>query len=296
MADRVELLESALDSLNEGVALADEDGRVAFWNRAGESIAGYARNELLGHGVREILDKLVEGGSQYWVRHTDAGSVAKHGSLIRMRHKVGHAIPVLARVLILRDAFGSRIGTGVVFHPAESLDALPRGDSAESEDACESRTELEERLSAVHEDFLRSNVPMGLLWVTVDQASRLRRTHGMRAVEAMLERVESTLAGGLRPAEEIGRWGEDDFLIVSHERNAAMLTAHGQVLAGMARTTDFRWWGDRISLTVSIGAAQAEGSEALSELLERAQAAMLASIHAGGNHVTMAQRASECSR
>ena len=51
------------------------------------------------------------------------------------------------------------------------------------------------------------------------------------------------------------------------------------MLGGLARTTDFRWWGDRISISVSIGAAQAEKGESLDRLLERAQSAMSASVH-----------------
>ncbi len=73
------------------------------------------------------------------------------------------------------------------------------------------------------------------------------------------------MANGLRPAEEMGRWGDDEFLILSHERTPEMLAAHAQVLAGLARTADFRWWGDRASLTVSIGAAQAEQEGSLVE-------------------------------
>jgi len=73
-----------------------------------------------------------------------------------------------------------------------------------------------------------------------------------------------------------------------------MLAAHAQVLAGLARTADFRWWGDRISLTVSIGAAQADPAETLAQLLERAKAAMISSIHAGGNHITPAPWRHEC--
>jgi len=68
------------------------------------------------------------------------------------------------------------------------------------------------------------------------------------------------------------------------------------MLAGLARTSDFRWWGDRFSLTVSIGAAQAMKTEPLPQLLERAQAAMLASVHAGGNHITLAPERQTCSR
>ena len=110
----------------------------------------------------------------------------------------------------------------------------------------------------------------------------------------MLEKVERTLATGLKPAEEIGRWGDDEFLVLSHERTAAMLAAHAQTLAGLARTADFRWWGDRVSLTVSIGAAQAERGEAAGQSCWSApRAAMLASIHAGGNHITASQKGDE---
>jgi GGDEF domain-containing protein len=91
----------------------------------------------------------------------------------------------------------------------------------------------------------------------------------------------------------MGRWGDDDFLVLSHERTPEMLAAHARMLAGLARTAEFRWWGDRISLTVSIGAAQAEQSETLQLLLERAQIAMLKSVHAGGNHITAPGR-QEC--
>jgi diguanylate cyclase (GGDEF)-like protein/PAS domain S-box-containing protein len=294
MVDRTELVEAALDCLAEGVALADHDGRVMLWSRAAETITGFASGEIVGHCVRELLDALVVGGAQHWISQTDAESALRRGSLIRLRHKVGHEIPVLARVLVLRDGLGGRIGTGVVFHPAESIDALPHGERGEGSSIGKSQAELEDRLAAMHEDFLRSDVPLGVLWVSVDQARVFRQTHGVRACEAMLGKVEGTLAGGMKPAEEIGRWGDDEFLVLSHERNTPMLAAHAQMLAGLARTTEFRWWGDRASLTVSIGAAQAERGETLAGLLERAQAAMLASLRAGGNHVTTAQERHAC--
>ena len=105
--------------------------------------------------------------------------------------------------------------------------------------------------------FVHEGAPLGVLWIAVDQAGELRKTHGARACETMLESVERTLANGLRPGEEIGRWGDDEFLILSHERSPEVLASHAQVLAGLARTADFRWWGDRVSLTVSVGAAAA---------------------------------------
>jgi GGDEF domain-containing protein len=110
----------------------------------------------------------------------------------------------------------------------------------------------------------------------------------------MLTKVEKALAQGLRPAEYLGRWGEDEFLVISHERTPAMLAAHAQKLAGHARTADFRWWGDRISVTVSIGAAQAEKTTALPDLLGKARAAMTSSSLGGGNQITSAPGGAAC--
>lgn len=287
MADRTELLESALDGLSEGVAVADRNGHVALWNRAAETITGYSAGETIGHGVRRLLNSMIEGGSRHWTTMSKSGM--ERGFLVHLHHKVGHQLPVMARILVLRDALGDRIGSGVLFHPAETIDALPHEGLNDDSDAGRSQIEIEERLAAMHEDFLRGEGFLGVLWITVDQAPDLRRSHGTRACEGMLEKMEKTLASGLKPAEEIGRWDDNDFLVVSHERSAASLLAHGQTLVGLARTTDFRWWGDRISLTVSIGAAQGERGQALARLLKRAESGVAASIHAGGNKTSAVQ-------
>ena len=290
MADRAEILESALDALVEGAALADVDGKVVLWNRAAEMITGYRSGELIGKSVRHLLEILVAGGAGRWIRATDTGILHERGSMVRIRHALGYEVPVLARVIVLRDGMGTRIGSGVFFHPADNIDALPHGESNDDAKISDSQTQLEDRLARLHEDFQRGDLPLGVLWITVDQAADLRRSHGRRACEEMLGAMERTLASGLKPTEEIGRWGDDEFLILSHERNATALANHAQTLAGLARTAEFRWWGDRISLTVSIGSAQAEHCETLSTLLGHAQAAMLASIRAGGNHISRAQR------
>jgi diguanylate cyclase (GGDEF)-like protein/PAS domain S-box-containing protein len=288
MADRIELLEAALDSLAEGIALAGPERRLVFWNRAAAAITGHTGAEVLGRPVREVLETVIMGGVRQWNSRTDAETRPECGSLIRMRHRLGHEVRTMVRVLALRDGLGGRIGMAAVFHPTESLDALPHGDCGQGVGVGVSQASLQDRLQTEFEDFLRGQLSFGVLWITVDQAHELRKTHGVSACEAMLEKVKQALVNGLRPGEEVGRWGDDEFLVVSHERTAEMLAVHAQTLAGLARTADFRWWGDRVSLTVSIGAAQADPGEQLAQLLERAQNAMASSIHGGGNQITAA--------
>jgi diguanylate cyclase (GGDEF)-like protein len=221
------------------------------------------------------------------------------GALVETRHKLGHSVQAIAERVTLRDGLGARIGSAVYFHPAQELDALPHGDDGD-EDAEElhtSQEQIEERMQIDFDDCMRGEKPFGVVWVSVDQAHELRKTHGAAAFHAMLEKVRHALAQGMRPGEQMGRWGEGEFLILAHERTAEMLAVHAQTLAGLARTADFRWWGDRITITVSAGAAQAvdAANETLAQLLERARDAMAASDHAGGNRATLSQRRRACS-
>jgi diguanylate cyclase (GGDEF)-like protein/PAS domain S-box-containing protein len=296
MRDRTELLESALDSLPSGIALFGMEGEVVFWNRVAETITGYEGAEMLGRAIPEALEALAPARLLHGELHRDGEPRTSRGALVRTLHKLGHELQAITRVVALRDGLGERIGTAAVFHPAESLDALPHGMTGEGEALGQSQADLEDRLQIEFDDFTRGGLPFGVLWISVDQAESLRNTHGTGACESMLEKVEHALGHGLRPAEEVGRWGDDEFLIISHERTPEMLAVHAQVLAALARTADFRWWGDRISLTVSIGAAQAchNQNEGLAHLLERAQGAMESSIHAGGNCITSAPGGPEC--
>ena len=285
MAHCNELLEAAFDAVPEGVALVGLEGEVVLWNQAAQGITGYTAIDVLSRPIPEGLEALFE---EELVDRGTAG--ASRRTLVRARHKLGHEVPVIARFLELRDGLGERIGGAALFHPAESLDALPHGESCNDAASDEARGEFEERLQTEFDDFKRGGAPFSVLWIGVDQAEDLRKTHGASACNAMLEKVRHALVHGLRPAEEMSRWGDDEFLIVAHERSAEMLASHAHTLAGLARTADFRWWGDRVSLTVSIGAAQAvgDGNETLAQLLGRARQAMETSSRTGGNRASVA--------
>ena len=66
MNDRAELLESALDILPDGIALADRDGRVTFCNRAAGAITGHHALEFVGYPVQSASEALVVGDSKPW--------------------------------------------------------------------------------------------------------------------------------------------------------------------------------------------------------------------------------------
>ncbi len=289
MADQSALLKFAFNSLPDGVAVFDAAGEVAYWNAAAEEITGYTAAELESQTLPRELSELVEEPHYRGPLLVGAEHAAR-GCQTLTAHKLGHEVPVVARNLKLHNDLGETVGAMVLFHPAERLDALPHGETGHDASVAASQAEFEERLRAEFDDFVQGGLTLGLLWIGIDQAHDLRRTHGIAACHAMLGKMEHALATGLRPADELGRWGEEEFLVISHERTAEMLERHARTLAGLARTADFRWWGDRVSLTVSIGAVQAERSDTLTILLARARRGVEQCIREGGNRVIRAAR------
>ncbi len=298
MGDRTELLVSALDCMREGIALFTFEGKVAFWNQAAEAATGFAATEVMGHALPQNLELLAPERvpQKEWIPAEQIPS--ERGAVVEVRHKLGYEMRLMVRKTMLHDKLGERIGTVVLFHPAASLDALPHGARGDSAADAASEAELKEHMRREFDDCIGGGLPFGVLWVRVDQAEGLHKTHGAGACKAMLEKMEHALATGLRPSEVLGRWGEDEFLVISHERTADMLAAHAGLLVGLARTAEFKWWGDKITLSVSIGAAQAcpNRDDSLGKLLDRAQQAMEMSVHSGGNCATAAHGGYECSR
>ena len=306
-----EILIAALGAFDEGIAVLDGGARVLVWNAAAAAISGYQSAEMLTRPLPseayEIDAHFLETHHLKAVRSQDSslpngvtrvvgadGESVRRPLLVHIRHRLGHSLPAMLHRTPLRDALGKRFGTLLRFHPVEEIDTLPHGQVDDSDSGMlnhleESQAGLEDRLDEAMREWTLNEVPFGVLWMKLDQAESLRKTHGKDASEAMLRIVEQTLLHGLRPTEMMGRWGTNEYLVLSHERTPEMLGGHAQQLAALAQTADFRWWGDRVPLTVSIGAAQAERGQKLASVLRRAQLAVEVSQKSGGNQVTKAK-------
>jgi diguanylate cyclase (GGDEF)-like protein len=320
------MLEAALDLIDEGVAILDERTNVLFWNKAATTLTGYLPQNVVALPCPADLYRIDEDHRGRLGTKTDrstrreyrnassrfgafspgcanltslldpsqdeddeSGRASQRPTLVALNHKLGHAVPAMLRKVPLCDCFAGPLGAALLFYPVEEVDALPHGEIGEGVDVERSQADMEDRLEAAYHQWRNSGIPFGMLWITVDQAQALRRTHGRDACEAMLRTVEQTLARQMKPTEILGRWGDNEFLVLAHERTAELLVEHARRLDGLARTADFRWWGDRVGLTASIGASHAVEGDTLQSLLNRARQAMKSSAYAGGNQVTEAR-------
>jgi len=319
MRDCVTLLEATLELMEEGIAVLDPQSNVAHWNNVAAELTGYSAEEVIGRKFSENLFHINQEHQDHVAasllarRTARAQGIRMHAgfysrtpvaldkpvekkiavrpTLVSIHHKLGHSVPGMLHRADLHDEQDAKIGEALMFYPVEEAAMLPHGDSDEGTEIEADQAEMEDRLAAAYHQWLTSGLPMSLLWIRVDQARTLRKTHGHEACEEMLHRVSDMLLRQKRPAETLGRWGDDEFLMISHEHSPEVLLQHAQRLAGLARTVEFLWWGDRVELTISIGLAHATADTTLESLLEQAQGAMRNSEFAGGNRVTQAHAA-----
>lgn len=143
-------------------------------------------------------------------------------------------------------------------------------------------------LAAEHGRAARFGRPFALLFVDVDRFKAINDRLGHGVGDEVLRHVARALAGALRPADLIGRYGGEEFVIglIECEGPEALDVAERlrATVAGRALVCA----GARLSPTVSIGLATRAGSAALDDLIARADAAMYQAKRAGRDRVVAA--------
>ncbi len=290
-----EIFRAALESLQTGVCMVDRDRKISFWNDGAERITGYLRQDVLGRFCGEIL--LIKF-------HENRAAICEHAcpllaamrdgqareSRVYFRHKSGYAVPISLRAFPIRDVHGHVIGAAESFveRPCESTRRRPEsalvvghGLDAVTQlpDFPSSESFLLDRLKFASEHL----IPFGLLCIQLDQLDTLTATHGLDAAEAILNVVAHTLRNGLDPLDFVGRWSEDQFLaIVANCREGDLLTT-AERLKRLAQSSEIAWWGDQLSVTVSVGGTVLRPGEAIVPLLDRTGTALKRAVAKGGN-------------
>ena len=126
-------------------------------------------------------------------------------------------------------------------------------------------------------------IPFGLLCIQVDHLDTLTATHGLDAAEAILNVVAHTLRNGLDPSDFVGRWSEDQFLAIVTNCGDGDLLTTAERLKRLAQSSEIAWWGDPLSVTVSVGGTVTRPGEDVVPLLDRTGTALKQAVAKGGN-------------
>ncbi len=271
----------------DSVMLTDPRGRIAYVNRAFESLTGYSRDEVIGR-TPAMLKSGAQSGRFYrrmWER--------------------------LRRGEVFRGVFVNRRKNGALFHEEEIIRPLrgPAGRGAwfvsagrdvsarerehrrlkhaathDSLTGLPNRRLFADRLTQALNSAARRRERFAVAIIDLDGFKAANTHYGHLAGDAVLRAVAHRTTRALRAVDTVARFGGDEFalIIAGPVGRAAVATVLEKVRARNERAV--RYGRKAIRVTLSIGAAlYPTHARRAALLVKRADAAMYAAKKAGGN-------------
>lgn len=279
-----EIWRGVLESLSIGVCVLDVQKRIVLWSDGAERITGYLRHEVVGRScVPQPILHCDQPGCEFCSEECPLARAMKtahrFASAALLHHKAGHEIPVRTHALPVHNQHGSIIGAVETFEeihePANSEERIRTWQSdLDPVTSATRRDATETYMARAMSAFREKNIPFGILFLRVEGLPGFRARFGTEAASSFLRLVARTLEGALGMAEVVGRWAEDQFLVLllgcEEEALRSMRERVRRIVAGEG----IEWWGERHSLPVSIGEASIRPDDTLEMLIDRAQASL----------------------
>lgn len=129
----------------------------------------------------------------------------------------------------------------------------------------------------------RSGRPLAVAMVDIDHFKRINDQHGHDVGDAVLVALARLIKKRVRQADVVARFGGEEFVVVLPDTNLDGAEQLAQLLVEAVASHEQPPYG---SVTISVGVAEASGEATdLTELLQRADAAMYRAKHLGRNQV-----------
>jgi len=275
-----------LDGLQIGVSVVDLERKIVFWSDGAEHITGYARIDVLGHSCAENI--LLDCNRSSCENCTEKCPItaALHDArpveaLSFVHHKSGHWTPVHTWSIPLRNKHGSIIGVIQTFEVEVAVAGPDPNDRSMKEHGClDDATGLPNRsmmLSHLRESlatFAEFQIPFGIICLEAHALDQFRARYGQEACRSILQVLARTLRNTVWPTDFVGRWSENRFLVILCGCGEESLHSIHERLFHMMASAKIRWWGEELSLSVSIGCIAALMGDSSESLLQRADEAV----------------------
>jgi two-component system cell cycle response regulator len=150
------------------------------------------------------------------------------------------------------------------------------------------RSGLREHLQREFERARRFGTSLGAVFVDLDHFRLINESFGYQAGDAALRETAYRIRNTVRAYDVVGRYGADEFLILSPEVSAQALMAQSERILHALAASPFRFDDQEIMLTASIGVASNDDRNS-NEMVQAAEAATKAAKNTGGNSVEFAR-------
>lgn len=275
-----------LDGLQIGVSVVDLQKTIVFWSDGAEQITGYARIDVLGHSCAEnILLHCNQIGCEMCSGKCPMATALHAARPVEamsfIHHKSGHRTPVHSWAIPLRDKQGSIIGIIQTFENEFAVAGPDPNDRSMKERGCldditglPNQAMMHSHLREMLGTFAELQIPFGISCVDVFELNQFHARYGQEAATSMLRVLARTLRNAVWPTDFVGRWSETQFLVILSGCDEDALQSVSQRLLKMTATATIPWWGEELSVAISMGCTGALPGDTVESLLQRAQPAL----------------------
>ena len=279
-----ELAEATLDSISEGVIIADTRGQIEYLNSAAESMLGCKVDQARGRVLADLA-ALVEEGDRRALpdpvqrcleerRRIDLGRRA-----LLVARASGQEFSVELRASPIRSGHGGQpTGCVMVLHDVSELRGITRQMSYQASHdpltGLVNRREFERRLEEALQDARARSASHVLCYLDLDRFKAVNDTSGHTAGDNMLRELAGILKEKVRDSDVVARLGGDEFgmLLIGCPLEKARQIADDVCAA--VRDFNFVWRDKIYSVGVSVGLVQmASESGAIEDVLSAADSA-----------------------
>lgn len=249
--------QSVIESANDAIIVANQNGTIIQWNRGAESIFGHAKEEALGQNLKLIvpaqhrkkhgaaLARFAQTGVPNVVGKTyELTGLRKDGSefpvelsLGTWRTEQGMFYSSIIRDITERKVTEERISSLAFLDP---LTGLPN------------RRLFRERLAGALESSEAKEDPFALLYMDLDHFKMVNDTFGHSVGDALLHEVTIRLKKQATEMDTISRLGGDEFTLLLPKSDSKKAADFAQRILDLFNEA-FYFNGEELFVTPSIG-------------------------------------------
>ncbi|MCL1051277.1 diguanylate cyclase [Shewanella abyssi] len=147
------------------------------------------------------------------------------------------------------------------------------------------RAALEERMDIEYRNFKRTQQPLWVAIADIDHFKSINDSFGHSTGDKTLQVIAMALKNSLRETEFVARYGGEEFVFLLPDIGENDIKPLLNRVREKVKNIPFKFKNQRITVTVSIGAAQIIENELISETFERADAALYKAKHESRDRV-----------
>jgi diguanylate cyclase (GGDEF)-like protein len=135
-------------------------------------------------------------------------------------------------------------------------------------------------------EWYTHDIPFGVMFIDIDNFKNVNDTYGHKTGDDVLIMVANSISHSLRKMDVPTRWGGEEFVVILPGASIVVLKAAAERIRMLIEKSYLVLAEDKLTVTVSIGAAMSIADDTVEEIVSRADKLMYLSKNRGRNQVT----------